>query len=396
MNGLNGIKMKEIFQDRDYIQDVNGDIYQVIGSIHIKEGIFALEKYRKVSPEKTQNNHQKFIPSDDPISKVKNHEFRYWKQKGSNDLFIRIIPNYSSKSASANIKQNAYKSFSTIFQIPMIIMPRNKMVKHWKPQQRFKELLSRFASKNFSEIQKLDNLEREAIEVGITLESFFNIDISKIGITGSILWNAHHENSDIDIMIYGTEFTKIVNSNKELSAEGKRLRRFKKIEIFPLAEKMAIKTGLPMEECFEYIYRKNYLFFFNNRKISITFAPNLQELLRYPLFSPETIFKSIKNITIQAKIESSEYGYYYPSLYKISCKNINEEINFDSIDITRLMVYEHELVGYYKNGDDVEIRGLLQECNNVPNFNDLKPISTLQILVGGNETFGNEYIRLIK
>ncbi|MHA1475061.1 MAG: nucleotidyltransferase domain-containing protein, partial [Promethearchaeota archaeon] len=238
--------MKEIFQDRDYLQDVKGDIYQVIGSIHTKEGIFALQKYKKVSPEESKNTHKNFIPSDDPISKVKNHEFRYWKQKESNDLFIRILPNYSSKSASANIEQNAYKSFSSIFQMNMIIIPHNQILKHWKPQQRFKELLSTFASKNFSEIQKLDNLEREAIEVGITLESFFNIDISKIGITGSILWNAHHEKSDIDVMIYGTEFSKIVNNTKFLSAENKGLRRFKKIEILPLAEKMSIKTGLPM------------------------------------------------------------------------------------------------------------------------------------------------------
>jgi len=388
--------MKEIFQDRDYLQDVRGDIYQVIGSIHTKEGIYTLQKYKKVSLEKSQNIHQKLIPYDDPISKVKNHEFRYWKQKGTNDLFIRILPNYSSKSASANIKQNIYKSFSAIFQMQMIVIPRNQILKHWKPQQRFKELLSGFSSKNFNEIQKLDNLERETIEVGITLESFFNIDISKIGITGSILWNAHHEKSDIDIMIYGTEFKKIINNTKELSAESKGLRRFKKIEILPLAEKMSIKTGLPMEECFEYIYNKKYLFFFNNRKVSITFAPSLQELLRFPLFSPETIFKSIKSISIQAKIESCEFGYFYPSLYKISCKNSNDEMNIGPFDITRLIVYEHELVGYYEKGDVVEIRGLLQECINVPNFNDLKPIKTYQILVGGQETFGNEYIRLIK
>jgi len=66
------------------------------------------------------------------------------------------------------------------------------------------------------------------------------------------------------------------------------------------------------------------------------------------------------------------------------------------LNITRLIVYEHELVGYYKKGDIVEIRGLLQEGINVPNFNDLKPVKTYQILVGGQETFGNEYIRLIK
>ena len=138
--------MNKIFQDRDYIQDVKGDIYQVIGSIHTKEGIFALQKYKKVSPEESKNTHQNFIPSDDLISKVKNHEFRYWKQRDSNDLFIRILPNYSSKSARANIEQNTYKSFSTIFQMQMIIIPHSEIVKHWKPQQRFKELLSTFTS----------------------------------------------------------------------------------------------------------------------------------------------------------------------------------------------------------------------------------------------------------
>ena len=379
--------MKEIFQDRDYFQDVKGDIYQVLGSIHFKKGIFALQKYKKVSPKETQEIHEKLVYSEDPISLVKNHNFRYWKQIDSGDLFIRILPNYSSKSAENNIKQNSYKSFSTIFQIPMIIVPRTKIVKHWKPKQRFKELLSKFASNEFEDKRNLDKIERQAIEVGITLESFFNINISEIGLTGSILWRAHHEFSDIDIMVYGKEFNKIIKHKGKLSAEGKGLRSFNKIEILPLAEKMAIKTGIPMEECFEYIYKKNYLFFFKNRKVSITFAPNLSEILRNPLFSQETVFKTVRPINIKAQIESCEYGYYYPGLFKIKC---------DDEKITRLMIYEHELIGYYNEGDTVEIRGLLQECINVPDFNDLNSIKTYQVLLGGQETFGNEYIRLLK
>ena len=63
--------------------------------------------------------------------------------------------------------------------------------------------------------------------------------------------------------------------------------------------------------------------------------------------------------------------------------------------ISRLMVYEHELVGYFTSGDTVEIRGLLQQASKVPSFYETSLIDTHQIFLGGQETFGNEYIRLI-
>ena len=64
-------------------------------------------------------------------------------------------------------------------------------------------------------------------------------------------------------------------------------------------------------------------------------------------------------------------------------------------EITRLFISEYENVGYYGNNDIVEIQGLLQICRNVPDFNSPKLITTYQILVGSNEYYGQEYVRVI-
>ncbi|UYP47087.1 hypothetical protein NEF87_003372 [Candidatus Lokiarchaeum ossiferum] len=385
------------FRDRDYIQDKQGGIYQVIGSIHPQNKVIALQKYQRISPKDDPEIHKRLIPVNDPISKVRNHDLMYWKQKTTAEEFIRVLPNYSSKSAEANIKSHSFKNFNSVFQMELIEVPYEQILHHWHPQQRFKDLLLIIEKGSLQEKQNLDRLERETVEVGLNLNELFGIDLDHIGVTGSILWESHHNKSDIDIMIYGIGATKkIVEASLNISSHKRGLRRYKTTEILPLAEKMALKTGRDMEECFEYIYRKNYLFFFNQRKVSITFAPTFSELIHYPFYYSDTIFSSLTPIRIKAKIKNNRWGYYYPSLFEIECIEIMEKkFEIYREEITRLMVYEHELVGHFRTGDFVEIRGLLQKATNVPSFKEIGAIDTFQIFLGGQETFGNEYIHLI-
>ena len=385
------------FRDRDYIQDNQGGIYQVIGSIHPQNKVIALQKYQRITPTEDPEIHKQLIPSNDPISRVRNHDLMYWKQKTTSEEFIRVLPNYSSKSAGENIKKHQFKIFNSVFQMDLIEVPYKQILNHWYPQQRFMDIMAVFEKGTFQERQHLDRLERETVEVGLSLVDIFGISLKNIGVTGSILWQAQHDKSDIDIMIYGIDSTKkIINSSKIVSSDKRGLRRYRTTEILPLAEKMALKTGRSMEECFEYIFKKNYLFFFNQRKVSITFAPTLSELVRYPFYYNDTQFISLKPIRLRAKIKNSKWGYYYPSIFEIECIEIvREDLGISHQKITRLMVYEHELVGHFRDGDIVEIRGLLQKANNVPAFTEILAIDTYQIFLGGQETFGNEYIYLI-
>ena len=403
------------YRDRDYIQDIKGDIFQVIGSIHPKQGTIALRKYQKVKAEQDIAVYKSLIPGNDPISQVKNHTLQYWIQKETNDHFIRVLPNYSSKSAEENMDQHDYTSFSSIFQMDLLMIPPAKILHHWNPQERMQDLI-----KNERNLSKLDSLERQTLDVIYNLKEIYGINLDQVGLTGSMLWNSHHERSDIDLMLYGKEnLQKIMNGPKLKGMETyveksqlveedpiedkiiqipKGLRGYLKVELMPLAEKMEIKTGLPFGECFSYLFEKKYLFFHNNRKVSITFAPTLSELIFSPLYILDSQFINVPlsgPLIVSAEIVDDEWGSFYPGVFKIACEDIMGDLNLPckKEDITRLMIWEHELVGYYKKSDKVVIKGQLQLCKNVPKFQGTETHTTYQILVGGRETFGKEYIR---
>ncbi|MCF2138572.1 MAG: hypothetical protein K9W44_00785 [Candidatus Lokiarchaeota archaeon] len=421
-----------IFRDRDYFQDVHGDLYQVLGSIHLSDRVFALEKYHRLeksefltNPSKKNEGLSEFdlikiqqnvsIPIN-PLEEVSPHKFRIWIQKDTGDQFYRILPNYSSISAKNNIAENRYASFSTIFQRNMIMVPKKDITIHWIPNQRLHELTDWFEGRLSEQLEKLrtfDSLERECIEVSICISDIFNISLSNIGVTGSLLWKGHHSESDIDLMIYGHENSRKIldfsyqeyssldgNDQNAQKIEHSYLRRYNKMEILPIAQKLSLKSGLSMEECFEQILYKPYLFFYRDRKISITFAPSLQNLPKCPLFLPSSHFKSLGMCRIQLKVESDEWGFDYPGLFSVEVKKVlHTSPNLEKIakQVKRLMVYEHEFIGFYRVGDIIEVKGILQKASKVPDYtNSWDIIDTYQILVGASESFGNEYIRKIK
>ena len=219
-----------------------------------------------------------------------------------------------------------------------------------------------------------------------------------MGVSGSILWEAHHAHSDIDMMVYGhRNRIKLFESSNLPSDQEVGLRRIRKIEIYPMAQKMSIKSGLSLEDCFVHIYQKPYLFFFRERKISITFAPLPQELVKCPLYLPDTRFEALGPCHLRGRILADDWGYDYPGLFAIS---VDRMFKFPpshsqaAQNITRLLVYEHEFVGNFHPGDEIDIKGLLQVAQQVPDY--ISPhitMNTFQVLVGGLETFGNEYIR---
>ena len=369
------------FFDRDYFQDNLGDIYQVFGSIHPPEGIFALQKYHLVE-----------APLPDHF---------YWVQKFTQKIFERMIPNYSAESAAHNIAQSSYQQFSSIFQTNMIVVPRSQIEIHWEPRARFQALMRTFISGTFNEKLQLDDIERETLDVAVLFLDTFDLHESNMGISGSLLWEGQHENSDIDLVIYGWQDTKkILDLGSTLQFDAKNLRKPRNAELLSKAEKMIPKTGLSADECFANLFHKPFLFYHKDRPVSIMFVPTLEELIHSPLYTVESQFESIGLISLQARIISDQWGYFYPGVFAIEGQtftpiSLESDIEILPNEITRLFISEYENVGYYGNNDIVEIQGLLQICRNVPDFNSPKLITTYQILVGSNEYYGQEYVRVI-
>ncbi len=388
----------EIFRDRDYLQDKQGDVYQVLGSMHFPQGILALQKYKRVGESEIDDMKSSLQRLDNPLKDVKSHPFRLWVQKDTQDKFARILPNYTSIAADQNMHNHLYSQFSPVFNREVLLVPRNDITTHWKPENRLESLIHIVEQGSYEEKQKLDTLERETVEVALTLNSLFNIPLAEMGVSGSILWESHHDKSDIDMMIYGQMNRKrLFESPNPPSDKERGLRKIKKIEIYPLAQKLSVKSGLSLDDCFVHIYQKPYLFFFKERKISITFAHLPQELVKCPLYLPESRFENLGPCHIRGKILADDWGYDYPGLFAISVEEVFKSPtshNQAAQRVTRLLVYEHEFVSNYHPRDEIDIKGLLQVAQQVPDYNS--PHITLdayQILVGGIETFGNEYIR---
>ncbi|MHA1673487.1 MAG: hypothetical protein ACTSYI_07655 [Promethearchaeota archaeon] len=390
----------EIFRDRDYLQDRQGDIYQVLGSVHFPEGILALQKYKRVGDSEIDDMKSSLQRLDNPLKDVKSHPFRLWVQKDTQDRFARILPNYTSIAADQNMRNHPYSQFSPVFNREVLLVPRDNITTHWKPENRLESLIHVIERGSYEEKQQLDTLERETIEVALTLNSLFNIPLADMGVSGSILWNAHHSQSDVDMMVYGHHNRKKLFESASLPSDQETgLRRIKKIEIYPLAQKMSVKSGLSFEDCFVHIYQKPYLFFFKERKVSITFAPLPLELVKCPLYFPESRFENLGPCHLRGRILADDWGYDYPGLFAISVEEVFKSPtshNRPAQRVTRLLVYEHEFVSNYHPGDEIDIKGLLQVSHRVPDYNSPHiNLDTYQILVGAVETFGNEYIRKI-
>ena len=327
----------------------------------------------------------------------------FWVQKETEDVFIRVLPTYSSKAAHLNIQSHRYRQQSTIFNYDLIQVPRKQIHKVYRPTDRLNQILHTFQKGTFSDKQALDSVERQALEAALCISELYEIPVENMGLTGSILWNAQHNLSDIDLVLYGLDAVKKYLAVKDAPNSDQRgIRSFKKIELLPLAEKMIKRTGLPLEECFEYQYRKPHLLFHNDRRVSISFVPTINELIKFPAYVLESQFNSFGKVIIRAKLKTDTYEFFLPGILEIDTTEIvvlehkEDFLELQPKQITRVMIFEQEFIGYYKTGDLIEISGLLQYAKNIPAFSGFDLINTYQVMIGGHETYGREYIRLLK
>lgn len=373
-------KSRWIFQDRDYFQDIKGDIYQVWGSLHLPDAVYALHKYLKISENQKNNNSNELI----------------WIQKSTNLRFQRIITSYTKENVAKNIEENSYKQFSPVFQTQIIIVPKSEIIQLWKPIDRFKTLMQQFSSGIFDTRQKLDHLERLAIEVGTIIIDECRIEENKVGITGSILWESHHGKSDIDFMIYGIPASnKVLQWLKALPTDGNNLRKGNNLELFQLAESLSIKHGSTPEDWFTLLYKKPYLFYYQNTKITINFAPISSELPSMPHYDSTAQFILIEPIELKATIISSRWGLYNPHLYLIrveECNNLTKLIIGMKI---RLLIIDQDFNGYFQPDTKIFIKGTLQKALHVLDETTMQYQDTFQVTIGLKEAKMQEQIQIL-
>ncbi|MBD3350230.1 MAG: hypothetical protein GF364_01975 [Candidatus Lokiarchaeota archaeon] len=379
--------------DRDYFFGKDGNIYQVFGYTHYLEKIHCLMKYIKVS-ELDEN-------------------VFYWYSASREAHYKRVIPNYSVKTAIKNISKHQYQQFSKIYDTDFILYPKSEIQQYLLPRNKLKRTIDVIYQQDTHRMSNLPNKLKEALEIALIISDKVKIPMEDIGITGSILWDASHKQSDIDITIYGIENAlKLLKNSAILVQNYPKIRRLNVTELMNVASKFSLKSGLSQEDCAVFTSLKPYLFYYNDQFLSIAFCPKEEEIEVNPLASENTRLSNIEKysrVVLKAQVSNVDWGYFYPAIVYIkyvtnSDENNNETQLHEDIlkKIKRIVIFEREISGYFNQGDNIEISGLLQKVEHAPkkvvlngsiNENFQKDDEIYQIVIGTKENYGNEYIK---
>jgi len=307
----------------------------------------------------------------------------HWISRDTGLRYKRMLKSYSLEGHQENlinfkaIEPN-YFYHSEVYDVDFLAVPIKRIKHYYYPEDRLKEIIN--------EESRLDEIETKVKKLAELLHDNLQIPFDKMGITGSIVWKAQTEKSDIDFIVYGNEFAQDFNEKfpviyeifpeiKEMSAQ-KRMR---------YERSMAKKSGLPMNLTSKYIAKKKWLSVYNETDLSLVFSPLPTEL---PFEYGDEVFSPIFAVDVECEITNSDLGFAYPAIYQIDNYKILSKIDqIQDLPLERVLSFEGALTGYFLKGEKVIIRGLLEKVTDVKNNR-----SFLQIILGTKECVGNEFI----
>jgi len=348
------------FRDRDFIESSEGLLFAVIGNIHPMERVIAYLKY---------------IPRYKSSIRVK------WSRNGVQ--FGRILPYYSAMGVAQTmdfLRKNHpnYIVFDKYRSIELIEIPRNNIKKHYKPEERLKEILN--TSRDPLEEQALELITKISEESGVSLDNF--------GITGSILLKIHNlVYSDIDLIVYGIE-----NSYRVREAV-KRLLNIPDSGFYkPVGEVLEEWARditrihpLTIEEAkILYSRYKWNRAFYKGRQFSI--HPVKLENEVYEKWE-DKIVKPLGLVKIRARVIDSRDSIFMPAIYRVDDVKIIEG-EAPSKSIRYVVSYEGLYIDLAENNDEIIAYGKLEMVNDIRNSEDY-----LQVTVGTFEAGGKDYIK---
>ncbi len=169
-------------REGDFIEDVNGAIFDVKGLIHPPNRVVAFIRY---------------FPDEEGV-RVKN-----------GTAYGKV---YSLSKRYSLLKERfpQYLVYDPVFDETLCEVPTGDVAKRYDPAEKLHELRGS---------RKLDALEGKAVQLATLVKENAAIPWRSIGISGSILTGLHALKSDIDIVVYGSE-----NCRKAHSALASLLR----------------------------------------------------------------------------------------------------------------------------------------------------------------------------
>ena len=238
-----------------------------------------------------------------------------------------------------------------------------------------REYLKLLKNKNY-----LDNIEEKALELCNLLTSEGNIPEDQIGITGSPMIGLNLNNSDIDLIIYGTKVCYNLQKHlKVLFSKKNHLRQYTLKEYEKHFEWRVGGSDISFENFIRTEQRKLHQGKFIDTDFFIRYIKSPKDwkddFYQYR-------FKNLGRISLVAKIINSEDGLFTPCSYKINCeKIIKSDSNLDKnqSELNEVFSYRGRFCEQAKDGEKFLIDGKLEQVHYKDNTH-YRVILTHQIL----------------
>lgn len=348
------------FKDRDFIEDLDGFLYCVIGYLHPPNRVLA---YLKYVPSKSKNT------------------IWYRNEIG----FVRVLKQYSSvKVIEAmkllEVKKPHYIYYDNFFNIKFLGVPKKEIKKHYMPELKLEKIV---------ENGPKDILEHELIELVNYLVEISNVEPSYFGVSGSILVGIHNPKySDIDLMIYGRRNSlNLINAINENIGKSKTISLPDKEVLLSWAQEVSAIHPLTLEEAMKlYVEKKMRLVFKHRRIFSIHPAKLDSEILdKYG----EKIYQPLSLIKIRGKVTDDSESLFLPATYFVD----NVKVLDGNVpgEITEITTFE----GLYSNlltvGEEFIAYGKVEKVTN------LRTSETYyRLVIGSAEAKGKDYIKPLR
>ena len=248
-----------------------------------------------------------------------------------------------------------YLHYSSFLDAHLHAVETSRITKHHQPKQRLLSLISR---------SKQDTIEHDLLQL-CDLFQQHGLDLTQMGITGSLLIGAQKHSSDIDLVCYERNVFHQCRAITQVLIQQEKLQELNDIDWDDSYQRRSCELSFS-----EYVWherRKVNKAIINGRKFDLNFIDAESQ-------SEEVTYHKCGVVLLRCKVIDDTYAFDYPSEFKIDHDQFNAVVCFTAT-----------YTGQAIKGEMIEVSGIIEQTEQ-----GLK-----RIVVGSSREAVGEYIKVI-
>ena len=317
-------------QDRDFVRTGEGMLFCVTGYLHPPDRITAYLKY-----------------SPDPNGKWRDSETAYRRE-----LAYYHVSTVAETVRYLEAHYPHYVSDCPVRDIRFSMVPHDRVVRYYRPQERLQEILA----------SPKDSLEEETCALVDYVTSVSGLPSQQFGVTGSILTGSHNPAfSDIDLLVYGGAHAARLK-DKLGPEEAADFQRPSPAQLAHWSERAAERHPLSVEEA-AYLARRRWNYgYFGQRYVSIHAIRQDDEITED---YGDRVYRGQGAARVQAVLSDVSESLFLPAVYRVRDSQVLEG-NPAAAEVREIVSYEGLFSDVAGAGQAVEAYGKLETVNGLP------------------------------